>query len=52
MSLIANFDSECGICIGDINEGFHEIELSREDGWVHVECLEDRDDEDDFSFGD
>jgi hypothetical protein len=52
MAIVARFDSECGICIGNIDEGVHDIEYTSDDGWVHVECLEDQDDEDEFASGD
>lgn len=48
--MIALFDGECGICLGDIEEGIDEIKYdSVESEWVHLECLEERElDEDEF----
>lgn len=39
--MIARFDSECNICIGDIDEGITEITHHSSEGWVHVECAEE-----------
>src|SRR5690606_36872485 len=50
LQVIALFDGECGICLGDIEEGIDEIKYdSVESEWVHLECLEERElDEDEF----
>lgn len=49
MSMIARFDGDCGICLGDILEGEDEVVFDSEDReWVHVECLEELEMEDGF----
>lgn len=56
--MIARFDGECGLCLGNIDEGFTEIEYTSDAGWVHKnsdECdgyAEEYDEDDDFAFGD
>lgn len=56
--MIARFDSECGLCFGDIDEGFTEIEYASDAGWIHKDrsvcgaySEEYDDEEDDFAFG-
>lgn len=47
--MIAYFDSECGICLGDIDEGMTDIVYHSEYGWVHADPDECEEDDDEFA---
>lgn len=51
--MIAQFQAECGICIGDIDEGVTEITYDSEHGWIHAdsdECDDEHPDNDNDEF--
>lgn len=45
--MIARFQAECGVCIGDIDEGVTDVVYDTSLGWIHSdpdECEESHDD--------
>lgn len=35
--MIARFDAECGVCIGDIDAGVTDVVYDSQYGWIHAD---------------